>query len=110
MATGRKYAQEREIGRFEPQLAGATDEGFLPMDQMAEGEWVRFEDHRRLLLAAEGERDEWRGKAEHRLHEWRLRVDDAAESEAIADEAKAAKEMWRDRAEKAEKPKEANDA
>ena len=48
------------------------------------------------------EREEWRGKAEHYLHEWRLRVDDALAAEADRDEAVAAKDMWRDRALRAE--------
>jgi chromosome segregation ATPase len=46
------------------------------------------------------ERDEWRGKAENRLSEWRLRVDDVADAEATADEAIAAKEMYKARADK----------
>lgn len=33
------------VERFDPQLAGATEEGFLPMDAMPEGEWVRFSDY-----------------------------------------------------------------
>jgi hypothetical protein len=48
------------------------------------------------------EREDWRGKAEHRLNEWRMRVSDALAAEADRDEADAAKEMWRDRALKAE--------
>jgi hypothetical protein len=48
------------------------------------------------------EREDWRGKAEHRLHEWRLRADDAHAAEADRDEAEAAKEMWRIRALKVE--------
>lgn len=37
-----------------------------------------------VVLASDYEREEWRGKAEHRLHEWRLRVDDAKAAEASA--------------------------
>lgn len=51
----------------------------------------------RDVLAAD-----WRRKAEHRLAEWRLRLDDALTAECDRDEAEAAKEMWRDRALKAE--------
>lgn len=54
------------------------------------------------LAEVEAEREEWRGKAEHRLNEWKLRVDDVHEAAATADEAEAAKEMWRGRAETAE--------
>lgn len=48
------------------------------------------------------EREDWRGKAEHRLYEWRRSVTDAHRAEADRDEAEAAKEMWRIRALKAE--------
>jgi len=44
------------------------------------------------------EREEWRGKAERYLHEWRLRDDDVEDARIAADEAHAAKEMWRARA------------
>lgn len=37
------------------------------------------------------EREDWRGKAEHRLNEWRLRVSDAECAEADRDEAEAAR-------------------
>jgi hypothetical protein len=54
------------------------------------------------IAELKAEREDWRGKAEHRLHEWRLRVDDALAAEADRDEAVAAKDMWRERALKAE--------
>jgi hypothetical protein len=34
----------QEVERFDPQIAGATEEGFLPMDRTVDGAWVRFED------------------------------------------------------------------
>lgn len=37
-----------EVERFSPQIAGATDEGFLPMDQTVDGEWVRYSDYEKL--------------------------------------------------------------
>jgi uncharacterized protein (DUF433 family) len=56
-----------------------------------------------LLEDTEREREEWRGKAENRLNEWRLRDQDAKEAEHDRDEAIAAKEMWRLRALQAER-------
>lgn len=35
----------QEVERFDVQIAGATDEGFLPMDRTVDGGWVRFEDY-----------------------------------------------------------------
>jgi hypothetical protein len=54
------------------------------------------------IKVLEVERDDWRVKAAHRLNEWRLRADDAVAAEADRDEANSAKDMWRDRALKAE--------
>lgn len=53
---------EKGIERFDPQLAGATSEGFLPMDRMPEGEFVTYEDHIR-------ERDEAVARERERLRE-----------------------------------------
>ena len=54
------------------------------------------------LQAEREKREEWRGKAEHYLSEWRNRDGDVAEADAERDEKVAAADMWRTRAEKAE--------
>ena len=36
------------VQRFDPQIAGATEEGFLPMDETVDGDWVRFEDYEKV--------------------------------------------------------------
>lgn len=51
------------VERYSPQIAGATDEGFLPMDRTVNGEWVRYEDYERVRE----ERDEAREEIERRL-------------------------------------------
>jgi hypothetical protein len=54
------------------------------------------------LKEVETEREDWRGKAERYLSEWRNRDHDVVEADAVASEKEAAAEMWRGRAEQAE--------
>lgn len=51
----------------------------------------------------EAEREEWRGKAERYLSEWRNNAAEALDAVADRDEAESAKEMWRKRALDAER-------
>lgn len=112
------YPQERRWVIWKNDLGQGVESGphVLPdEDGLAGAAWARaakvevmpvFE-HLDALKAREAEleeeREDWRGKAEHRLNEWRLRVSDALIAQADRDEADAAKEMWHGRAEAAEK-------
>lgn len=55
------------VERFDPQIAGATDEGFLPMDEAVEGEWVRFEDYEALRDGVEKEIERLRQRHDQKL-------------------------------------------
>ncbi len=55
------------------------------------------------LERVELEREDWRGKAERYLSEWRNNAAEALDAVADRDEAESAKEMWRKRALDAER-------
>lgn len=74
------------VERFDPQITGATAEGFLPMDRTVEGDWVRYSDYekleerhaermdaaaqyRRKWREAEAERDQARNQERQRIQE-----------------------------------------
>lgn len=75
-------------------------EGFHPSaSQVTEAQRV-------IALVAkdiEFEREDWRGKAERYLSEWRNNAVEAEEAVADRDEAESVKEMWRKRALDAER-------
>lgn len=87
-----------------PRCKGCCDKLGIPYGDGAPGNAKDFEEPgcEEPGGSAIAEREDWRAKAEHRYHEWKLRVDDALAAEADRDEAVAAKEMWRERALKAE--------
>lgn len=87
-------APTQEVERFEVELSSG-DCPVATMEPCLDGEYVSLEDHQRLLRAVEEEREEWRGKAERYLCEWRNRHADAEDNRHDRDEAEAVKEMWR---------------
>lgn len=84
---------------------GLTQEEWEALPRDSE-RWSHFRAAKRVPVVAqsvEAEREDWRGKAERYLSEWRNRDGDAVAAEADRDEADAAKEMWRKRALDAER-------